>query len=133
MGTDIGGYLRSLRFHKRIKIQQIADALNLKPNTIRNIERGDNPPPSEDRLRIWLNTLGESSRYHEAVALLRSIKTRRTIAYLSRNPANEHIDRLLDAYEQNRLTTADLAMLEMIAPNMYDRTRKQTTDPNQHL
>ncbi len=116
---DFGTYLKALRIHHNISVAAVAEGLSLAPRTVKNIEDGYNPVPTLARVRLWLGLLGESSRYAEASRLLRQIKTRATVVYIPRNPANEHIDRLLSAYETGRLSDADLKLLQMIAPREY--------------
>ena len=119
IGQDFGTYLRNLRVRKNITIKRVAEGLNLSYSTVANIEDGYNPPPNQERLRLWLKLIGESGRFIEASRFLRSIRTSRRIDYHPRNPANEHLDRLIDAYETGRLTEADLQLLRMIAPQEY--------------
>ena len=119
IGSDFGNYLRNLRVRKNITIKRLAAGLNLSYSSVANVEDGYNPPPNLERLRLWLKLLGESSRYIEASRFLRSIRTHRRVDYHPRNPANEHLDRLIDAYETGRLTEADLQLLRMIAPQEY--------------
>lgn len=118
--NDFGTYLKSLRVEKNITIAKLADGLGLSPATVKNIEEGTNPAPGEDRLQLWLRVLGQSSRYHQARRLLRNVKTFRRINYQPRHPANEHIDRLIDAYDLGRLSKADLNLLRMVAPRKYN-------------
>lgn len=119
MGSDFGSYLKSLRVHNQIPIQQLATVLSLAVKTVENIELGYNPPPNQTRLKLWLKAIGESDRYQEACQFLRSLKATRQVRYIARHPANEHIDRLLDAYENGRLSASDLRLLQMIAPWEY--------------
>jgi transcriptional regulator with XRE-family HTH domain len=119
MLTDFGEYLRSVRMLKGITRPQLAESLGLSKNTIRNIEEGINSPPNPQRLKVWLSALGEAHRYNEAMKILRQLKLRRVIHFLPRDPANEHIDRLIDSYENGRLSLADLRLLQMISPQEY--------------
>ena len=119
IATDFGTYLKALRVHKGITRKKLGAGIGLSYSSIRNIEDGWNLPPTPERLRLWLSLIGESKRYGEATRLLRSIKNIRTFHYYPRNPANEHIDRLLDAYEKGKLTLPDLRLLQMIAPREY--------------
>jgi len=117
--SDFGEYLRSLRIQKNLTRTEVAKALNLSMYTIRNIEEGYNIPPSPERLRLWLGALGESKQYPQALRLLRQTKNNRTVFYKIRNPATEHIDRLLDSYESGTLSITDLRLLQLISPKGY--------------
>ena len=116
IASDFGAYLNTIRTEKNITRKYLADQLNLAVNTVRNVEDGYNEAPTGERLKLWLGILGEGKRYKEAVALRASIKVRRRFDYKKRHLANEHIDRLLDAYENDKLTDVDLNLLRMIAP-----------------
>ena len=118
--SDFGEYLRSLRVERNVTRKNLANELTLSEYTIRNVEEGYNVPPSPERLRLWLMSLGESARYPQALRLLCQTKTKRVVNYKIRNPATEHIDRLLDAYESGRLSSTDLKLLQLISPGEYD-------------
>lgn len=119
MTADFGNYLRSIRIARDIRVSELAELLSLNPQTVSNTESGYNSPPNPERLRLWLDALGESKRYKEALNLLRQFKFQRTIRYHPRDPANEHIDRLIDAYESGRLTPADIRLLQLVSPQEY--------------
>lgn len=121
MASDFGTYLKFLRLSKNPPISRktLAEGLSLSPSTVRLIEDGYNPPPNLQRLKLWLTLIGESKRFTEASAFLAAIKTYRKINYKPRHPANEHIDRLIDAYENGNLDEADLTLLQMVAPKAY--------------
>jgi hypothetical protein len=68
-----------------------------------------------------MRILGETKRTPEALSLLRSLKTNRTVRYQPRNKANEHIDRIIDAYDNGTLDVADTKLLQMVAPHAYDK------------
>jgi len=119
MSTDIGMYLRQLRRQKGYSISEVAEDLGLSYSSIQSIERNSHPVPSPERLRIWLRAIGANDCYAEAITVLRQHKGSRTIEYEIRNPANEHIDRIIDAYENNTLTRTDLALIRLVAPDEY--------------
>ena len=121
IASDFGTYLYNLRVERNLSAKDVAPTLGLSERTIHNIENGYNPPPSPERLRMWLQAIGCKEKYSEAMTLLSSIKLRRYVTYQPRNPANEHLDRLIDAYDSGTLTKADLEMLRMIAPHQYHR------------
>jgi transcriptional regulator with XRE-family HTH domain len=121
IGSDFGTYLRILRYNKGITVEFVAEGLGLSVRTIKNIETGQQGNPNPERLKLWLKLLGESERYNEAMKFLGSVKNIRQFRYQPRNRANEHIDRLLDAYESARLTEADLYLLRMVAIGQYDK------------
>ena len=121
IASDFGMYLRNLRVEKNLTAADVGRELSLSASTIKNIEAGHNPPPRPERLKLWLKAIGHSSKYKEAMAFLSAIKTTRMVKYLPRDPANEHVDRLLDAYESGNLSSADLDLLRMIAPGEYNR------------
>ena len=122
IASDFGTYLRNLRVSKNLTLKDISGPLNLAPKTIGNIEQGYNPPPRPARLKIWLKVLGYPDKYAEALAFLSSVKHGRSVKYQPRNAANEHLDRLLDAYDSGTLSSSDLNMMRMIAPGQYHRT-----------
>lgn len=122
ISADFGSYLKTLRVKKKITAERLAEGLSLSPTTVMNIESGTNPAPNEQRLRLWLTILGESKRFHEAKMFLSSIRVRRTLRYTPRDECNEHIDRILDAYEGGRFNATDISLLKMIAPSEYTDT-----------
>lgn len=134
MITDFGQYLRSLRFDAGVGLKDLSAALHLSPSSIINVELGYNPAPRPERLSLWLRALGRPDKYPEALLLLQRIKKTRAIRYQVRHPANEHIDRIIDAYEGNRLDPLDIELLRCIAlreyrhpefrPNAKDRTKR---------
>jgi len=111
--------MKSLRVGNGITLRKVADALNLSIRTIGNVEMGYNAPPKADRLKLWLSAIGEPKRYNEALRFLKAVKVKRTIGYRVGDKSNEHIDRILDAYEQGRLSETDQALIKMIAPQIY--------------
>lgn len=117
--SDFGQYLRSLRHQNGIKVERLAESLSLSPCTVLNIENGTNPPPNVQRLELWLTILGERNRLNEAKMFLSSVRVKRSVRYTPRDEANEHIDRILDAYEAGRLSPTDMSLLQMIAPSEY--------------
>lgn len=117
--SDFGAYLKSLRVSNGITLKKVAESLNLSVRTVGNTEMGYNKPPNAERLKLWLSAIGETSKYGEALRLLKAVKTYRTIGYRTGDHSNEHIDRLLDAYEQGRLTETDQSLIKMIAPHIY--------------
>jgi hypothetical protein len=76
-------------------------------------------------LKLWLKIMGCSDKIPEALRFLASVRTSRNLKYFPRNPANEHIDRLIDAYESDRLSPADLCLLRMIAPGEYGESARE--------
>lgn len=122
--TDIGAYLRTLRVNAGISAAEVGKKLNLTARTIYNIEYGQTYPPDPERIRDWLIVLGEIDRFAEALALYRQYRTHRTIYFRTRDEANEHIDRIIDAYQRYGLTDTDIALLRMIAPNEYQTHRR---------
>lgn len=122
IASDFGTYLRNLRVSRNLTLKDLSGPLNLAAKTIGNIECGYNPPPRPARLKIWLRAVGYPEKYNEALAFLSAIRNSRTIQYQPRNGANEHIDRLIDAYESGTLSNADINLLRMIAPDQYNRT-----------
>lgn len=133
LSTDIGSYLRTIRREKGISLEKVGETLSLSPKTISYIEMNLTKPPTAERLRLWMFSLGEGSRYPEALTLLRRFKIKREIHYEKRNPANEHIDRLIDAYENYTINDADIELLKMLCPREYQnpdyRTAKRP-EPN---
>lgn len=119
IASDFGMYLRTLRTEKNMSVAQVAEQLSLSPNTVRNVEDGYNAPPSGARLKLWLSVVGASNRLKEATALRAAVRTSRHLQYKKRDPANEHIDRLLDSYDKGTLSDLDLNLLRMIAPYEY--------------
>lgn len=117
--TDFGMYLKGLRHLAGISGGDLAKALSMSPSTIYNIERGFNYPPSPAQLQIWLRVLGFSHKLGEATRLLHKVKKRRTINYVIRHEATEHIDRILDAYDNNTLSIMDIDILKTIAIQEY--------------
>lgn len=121
IAIDFGNYLKTLRVEREIARSKVAKALNLSIVTIKYIEQGINPPPKIERLRLWLSAIGASNKFTEAAELLRSVKLKANITYVSGHPANEHIDRILEAYNTNTLTEADINLLRMVSPRSYER------------
>jgi transcriptional regulator with XRE-family HTH domain len=117
--TDFGKYLKQLRLAKGITVDQLSMHVGLRPNTIVKIENSRRGAPSEDRLAIWLTALGETKRLAEATRLLKSLKRSRRITYFKNHPMNEHIDRIIDAYEKNELSILDKDALTMVALKSY--------------
>lgn len=95
---------------------------------VSKIETSQRNPPSEARLSIWLASLGASSKLPEALRLLRSVKRSRRIVYFINDPINEHLDRILDAYENHRLKPMDKDLLSMIGLQEY--VRGEVVDPH---
>lgn len=122
IASDFGTYLKNLRVEKNLTVRDVATSLNLSPRTVSNIEQGYNPVPNPERLKLWLSVMGCRDRLTEAMSFLSAVKHFRKFNYLPRNEANEHLDRLIDAYEFGRLSPADLNLLRMIAPGEYQRT-----------
>jgi transcriptional regulator with XRE-family HTH domain len=125
IGSDFGNYLRTLRVERNLTTKDIAAGLHLKFKTIENIEAGVHCPPRPERLKLWLKIMGCSDKIPEALRFLASVRTSRNLKYFPRNPANEHIDRLIDAYESDRLSPADLCLLRMIAPGEYGESARE--------
>lgn len=117
--TDFGRYLKQLRLGRNITVEKLSREVGLRPNTITKIEQSSRSPPSEDRLVIWLTALGESKRIPEALRLLKSLKRSRRVTYYPNHPMNEHIDRILDAYEKNQLSLIDQDAISMVALHTY--------------
>jgi transcriptional regulator with XRE-family HTH domain len=128
MITDFGAYLRQLRIDKGLTIEMIAPDVGYTPDTIMRMEKSKLAPPKEHRLRIWLAAIGESAKLPEALRLLRSVKRSRRVLYHINNPVNEHLDRILDAYENNALTVLDIDILSMVSLKEY--TRGNQIDPH---
>lgn len=118
--TNIGKYLKALRNHNRITRKIVATRMGLSVQTIANVEDGYNPPPDEKRLRLWMRTLGESKRTPEALKLLRQVRRSRSVRYKPKHVANEHLDRIIDAYDNNTLDEADVKLMKLIAPRSYN-------------
>lgn len=129
LSTDIGSYLRTIRRAKGITLEKVADDLGLSPSTLTSVERNRRKPPTAERLRLWMLALGESKRYSEALTLLRRFKSKREIQYEKRHPANEHIDRLIDAYENYTITDADIELLKMLCPSEYQNPEHRNRQP----
>ena len=121
MITDFGAYLKQLRVDKGLTIEMIAPDVGYTRDTIMRIEKSHLAPPKEHRLRIWLAAIGQSAKLPEALRLMRSVKRSRRIEYKINNAINEHLDRILDAYENNALGVLDCDMLSMIALREYSR------------
>lgn len=121
MITDFGAYLKQLRIDKGLEIKDVAPDIGFTENTVYRIEASKRHPPSEDRLKIWLTVIGQSAKIPEALRLLRSVKRSRRVEYHINDPVNEHIDRILEAYENRRLTVLDHDLLSMIALAEYTK------------
>jgi len=130
MITDFGAYLKQLRIERNMTQVALAELVNYTPMTIKMIEASKVPPPTEHRLRIWLNALDMQKRLPEALRLLRSVKRSRRIIYHINDKLNEHIDRILDSYENHTLTPLDKDLLSMIALREYSRGTTPDTDAN---
>lgn len=109
---------------------EIAKIVGFSEMMVSRIENSIRNPPSEARLRIWLAALGESNRLPEALRLIRSVKRSRRVVYFINDPINEHLDRILDAYENHRLKPMDKDLLSMIGLQEY--VRGETVDPHVH-
>jgi transcriptional regulator with XRE-family HTH domain len=116
---DFGSYLKYLRVKQGLTAKEVAKVLELAEKTVTNVENGYNNPPPPERLKLWLSAIGCRERFSEAMSFISATKTRRVITYRARDPANEHIDRLIDAYEDGTLKDADLNLLRLIAPSQY--------------
>lgn len=130
MITDFGAYLRQLRIDKNLTIEMIAADVGYSPLTITKIEKSLMAPPKERRLRIWLAAIGESAKLPEALRLMRSVKRSRRIQYHINVAVNEHLDRILDAYENNALSVLDCEILSMVALKEYTRGNPIDTTHN---
>jgi len=132
MITDFGAYLKQLRVDKGLTVEMIAPDVGYTIDTISRIEKSHVPPPKEHRLRIWLAAIGQSAKLPEALRLMRSVKRGRRIEYKINNAVNEHLDRILDAYENNALGVLDCDMLSMIALREYSRGKPIDPIHNQY-
>ena len=121
LSENVGAYLYNLRMLKNVSRQDIADHLTLSAHTIRNIENNECNVP-QMRLKLWLQFLDAMDHYDQINSIMRTRKTVRKFNYTTNNKANEHIDRIIDAYEHNRLNDTDLALLRMIAPYEYNQS-----------
>lgn len=130
MITDFGAYLKQLRLERNMTQVALAELVNYTPMTIKMIESSKSPPPTERRLRIWLNALGMSKKLPEALRLLRSVKRSRRVLYHINDKINEHLDRILDAYDNHTLTPMDKDLISMIALQEYSRGNIPDPDSN---
>lgn len=131
---NLGAYLYNLRMLKNISREDIAKHLNLSPATIRNVENNvSHVPPM--RLKVWLTFLDSMDHFDQLMVIIRSTKINRKFDYALNNPANEHLDRLIDAYERNSLSDTDIKILRMLAPYEYTQgdDLKETTSPDTKL
>lgn len=119
--TDFGSYLRRLRMEKGVLTKDLAAKIGYSEGYVHVIEYGNKHLPSERRLALWLEALGLSPRLPEALRLLRSVKHKRTIQYRRGDEINEHLDRLLDAYDNDTLKDIDKQLLTMIALREYSK------------
>lgn len=126
LATDFGTYLKALRADRGVPLKVIAEGLNLSSQTISNIENNRVSTPHPHRVKIWLGLLGCSDKYDEAISLLRRVKRRRSVEYILRDPATEHLDRIIDAYENQTLDVLDHALLASIAPREYRPSTRRT-------
>lgn len=125
LSENVGAYLYNLRMLKNVSRQDVADHLTLSPHTIRNVENNELNVP-QMRLKLWLQFLDAMDHYDQITSIMRTRKTQRKFNYTNNNKANEHIDRIIDAYEHNRLNDTDLALLRMVAPYEYNQSNIRT-------
>jgi transcriptional regulator with XRE-family HTH domain len=127
--TDFGTYMRSLRLEQEVTLKTLGKELKLSPQTISNMERNRGYLPNIPRVKLWLCILGCEHKFNEAITLLRRVRSRRTIDYVLKSDATEHLDRIIDAYEMGRLDDTDKQLMSMIAIREYhesSRKRKST-------
>jgi transcriptional regulator with XRE-family HTH domain len=64
MGREFGEYIRSRReklraADRRYSLRQVAARIGVEPSFLSKVERGDEPPPSEERIVALAGDLGE--------------------------------------------------------------------------
>lgn len=126
LSENVGAYLYNLRILKAISRETLAEHLHVSKYTIRNIENNEKPIRPE-RLKLWLRFLDCSEHYNQILHITRHTKLRRIVYYQLGSDANEHIDRILDAYENNKLSPEDIMILRLVAPSHYESTESQHT------
>lgn len=104
-----------------MSLDELSKALDTSKNSISMIESGASKITSTHKLKLWIRALGLTPRLNEVYSLYRRIRTNRSVYYQHGHEANEHIDRILEAYENNELTEFDIEILRTVATSQYKK------------
>ena len=60
LDPTFGAYIRALREKKEISLRRFAEDVGISPTYLSKVERGEFPPPAEDKIQAIAEALGEN-------------------------------------------------------------------------
>jgi transcriptional regulator with XRE-family HTH domain len=112
--TDFGTILRNIRVNLGITVSALAKQIGVSQSYVTTVERGMRSAPKRDRLRAWLKALHCSERFDELHELAVLNRTSIYSRLIPKDPSNEDIVRIMDAYKANELTEMDRLTLSCL-------------------
>lgn len=118
---DVGNLLRTLREAHGYTINQLAKRVGVNPQEISEVELSKRDVPNDIVLTRWLKYLGLSKRQMKKVLNIARAFQVKHVVRLHRNDINNpDIIRLIFAYQEQKLSSYDRAMLHLLCRTKED-------------